>query len=106
MACTSHGTISGFVAGMSTVVFFPLEMLRNHLIVSDGHSQNHLPKYRNTFDAFRHIWQSRGIGGLYKGCYFHIINGFAYSTYFTLYASARIRHRHMEEKHKELYKFL
>jgi hypothetical protein len=56
MASTGTGTIAGFVAGMSTIIFFPAEMLRMHLIVSDGHSQNHLPKYKNTMHAFRHIY--------------------------------------------------
>ena len=41
---------------------------------------------------------------MYRGCYFHLFNGVAWSAYFTIYNSAKNRYKGYEEKHKELYK--
>lgn len=66
------------------------------MIVADGHSKNFLPKYKNTWDAAKHLYKENGVRGMYRGCYFHLFNGVAWASYFTIYNSAKNRYKEYE----------
>jgi hypothetical protein len=62
-------SMAGFIGQSSTILLFPLEALKIHLMVSDGFSANHIPKYKNSLQALKFIYNKSGIFGLYQGCY-------------------------------------
>lgn len=99
--------IAGFCASASTVVFFPLEMAKVRMMVSDGHSRNHVPYFNTSYQVLRSLYNERGFSGLYKGCQVSVISNVAWMTYFYFYATAKKRYsQEFVEEHAEMYKFL
>lgn len=66
---SSKSSIAAFVAGSTTIMLFPLEKIKLHMIVSDKVSQNHVPYYKNSLEAFRTL-KAQGIRNLYRGFHF------------------------------------
>lgn len=86
---TWASTIAGFTAGSSSLILFPLELIKVHMMVSDGHSKNYIPKYNNPLHALKLIYKEQGILGLYRGCHFTLFSSIAWSVYFFFYESAK-----------------
>jgi len=85
---SSKSSIAAFVASASTIVLFPLEKAKLHIMVSDGHSKNYIPYYKHSFEVFKQL-HSQGFRNLYRGCHFHLANSVAWSTYFFVYESCK-----------------
>lgn len=85
-------TVAGFAAPMAKLFFFPLEMLKVHMQVSDGFSRNHIPVYRNPLHAFLTIFKFNGLLSLYKGCHMVVFSSVAWSLYFSIYERAKTLH--------------
>jgi len=99
--------LSGMAGSAGTLLFYPLEMLKVHMIVSDGHSKNAIPYYRNAYHALKSIYESQGFLQLYRGCHINIFSTFAWSLYFFFYEKAKTRYSaEFKETHNEAYRFL
>lgn len=97
---TWASTVSGFAAGTGSIVLFPLELIKVHMMVSDGHSKNLIPKYNNPLHALKLIYKEQGALGLYRGCHFTLFSSIAWSTYFFFYETAK---QHYSDNFKSTY---
>lgn len=93
---------SGMVSGLVHIFFYPLEIVRAHLIVSEKQQRNHLPHYKNSWHAVKNIYTSQGWVGLYRGFYFTLLNSMSWSVYFFLYDVFKHRFEHKSELSKLL----
>ena len=66
-----RSSISGFVAGCSTMILFPLDKMKVHMIVSEKDSRNFIPYYHSNLDLIRAMKQ-KGIRYLYRGFHFQL----------------------------------
>jgi solute carrier family 25 folate transporter 32 len=103
---TLSSSIAGFAAGASSIVFFPLEMLKVHLAVSEVQSRNFLPHYPSPLQVAKSIYSKEGVRGFFKGCHFNLFSSLAWSSYFFFYARALNQYSaDFKQHHSELYKF-
>ena len=107
METSLASAFAGFCASAATVVFFPLEVARARLMVSDGHSPNHLPHFATSYQAISSLYREQGLSGVYKGWQMTILSNFAWMAYFFFYSRAKGHYsKEFEEEHTEMYKFL
>ncbi|ODV91586.1 hypothetical protein CANCADRAFT_73102 [Tortispora caseinolytica NRRL Y-17796] len=65
-------------------------MLRSQEAMSPDSISHETPR-RGTFQAMKHIIQTKGIGGLYSGFYYHLIrDSIGTGLYFTVYESTKV----------------
>lgn len=99
--------IAGFSASLSTLIFFPLEMIRVQMISGDGFSNNSIPKYQSSFHALAQIYRTQGFASLYRGCHISLFSSVAWSIYFFFYERAKQRYsKEFISTHPELYRIL
>jgi len=86
-ANTSH-MAAGFIAGMtSTVVLFPLDLIKVRFQVQDGVSG---PAYKGLLDAWRSIRTNEGLRGMYSGLTPAVIaSAVSWGGYFFFYEAAK-----------------
>ena len=107
MEASLASALAGFCASASTVVFFPLEVARVRLMVSDGHSRNHLPYFSTAYQALHSLYKDQGLSSLYKGWQFTVLSNFAWMAYFFFYSQAKLHYsKEFESSHTDLYRFL
>ena len=107
MEGSTAAAVAGFCASASTVVFFPLEMAKVRMMVSDGHSANHMPYFSTSLQALKSLYHDKGISGLYKGCQISMMSNLAWMAYFYFYTNAKKRYStEFVDSHPELYKIL
>ena len=80
-----QAAFAGFVSSTATSLFFPLETIKVHLMVSDGRSANHTPHYSGPFHVLKELYKEGGVGRLYRGWYLTSANSFSWAVYFYLY---------------------
>mmetsp|Transcript_16046 Transcript_16046/g.29408 ORF Transcript_16046/g.29408 Transcript_16046/m.29408 type:complete len:302 (-) Transcript_16046:26-931(-) len=101
---TLCSTLAGLAAGASSIVFFPLEMIKVHLAVSEVRSRNYLPHYRSALQVVKSIHAKEGFKGFFKGCHFNLFSSLAWSTYFFFYSRALNRYSEdFKQTHQQLY---
>lgn len=85
----SSSAVAGFLGGASSLIFYPLEMVKVRMIVSDSFTHNHIPKYANSLEVFRRMVADNGYWSLYKGCHVNLLSNLSWMTYFYLYSLLR-----------------
>jgi solute carrier family 25 folate transporter 32 len=102
----TKAAVSAFIAGCSSVLFYPLELLKVQRIVSDGHSQNFMPQYSNSFKALRTTVKTEGITAMYRGCHLQLLDGFVWGGYFYIYQQAKAYHAGLKETRPQTFRLL
>lgn len=98
--------MAGFAAGASSIVFFPLEMIKVHLAVSEVKKRNHLPHYTSAVQVAKSIYTKEGLKGFFRGCHFNLFSSVAWSSYFFFYSHALNRYDDdFKQRHSQFYKF-
>ena len=102
----SSSAIAGFFSGASSIIFYPLEMAKVRLIVSDSFSKNHIPKYRSSLEVFRTMVSQQGFLSLYKGCHVNLFSNLSWMTYFYFYSVAKSSYSDgFKEEHPHAFRF-
>lgn len=70
---SKNSGIAAFLASTSTLIFFPLEKVKYHMIVSTPYQQNFHPYYKNSYEALQKL-SSQGIKQLFRGWHFQLIS--------------------------------
>ena len=105
---SSHrsSALAGFLSGASSIIFYPLEMAKVRLIVSDSFSRNHIPKYTNSLQVFRLMVSERGFLSLYKGCHVNLLSNLSWMTYFYFYSVAKSCYsEEFKREHPHVFRF-
>lgn len=98
--------IAGFFSGASSIIFYPLEMAKVRLIVSDSFSKNHIPKYQSGLEVFRRMVSEQGIFSLYRGCHVNFFSSLSWMVYFYFYSLAQSGYNEgFKEEHPHVYRF-
>lgn len=98
--------MSAFLAGCSSMLFYPLELLKVHRIVSDGHSKNYMNQFPNSYLALRTLVRNEGVSALYRGCHLQLIDGIAWGGYFYIYQWAKEYHTEMKDAHPQIFRLV
>eukprot|EP01122_Echinamoeba_exundans_P005848 TRINITY_DN1601_c0_g1_i2.p1 TRINITY_DN1601_c0_g1~~TRINITY_DN1601_c0_g1_i2.p1 ORF type:complete len:336 (-),score=30.45 TRINITY_DN1601_c0_g1_i2:296-1303(-) len=86
---TGHALAAGIASATTTLVPYPLDLIKTRFQVHDGMRTN-LPRYNNIFHAFRHIYRSEGIIGFYAGVTPAIVgSAVAWAAYMFTYAEIK-----------------
>mmetsp|Transcript_25542 Transcript_25542/g.44554 ORF Transcript_25542/g.44554 Transcript_25542/m.44554 type:complete len:297 (-) Transcript_25542:636-1526(-) len=97
---------SAFFAGCSSIIFYPLELLKVHRIVSDGHSKNFMEQHSNSFITLQSVLKKEGVLALYRGCHLQIIDGLSWGGYFYIYQQAKIFHSDIKDSNPQMFRFI
>lgn len=94
---TGHGTIRHTVASqasaaISTICFFPFDVVRMRFMSQDGTSErghNGRARYSSTFGSVRTIAREEGVSALFRSCHVAILGvTFSWGVYMSLYRTA------------------
>ncbi len=80
-----QAAFAGFLSSTATSVFFPLETIKVHLMVSDGRSANYAQHFSGSLHVLKELYKKGGVGRLYRGWYLTSANSFSWAIYFYLY---------------------
>ena len=80
-----ESALAGFLASTSAGLFFPLEVIKVHLMVADGRSKNFTPHFRHSMQVLRSLYAEGGILRLYRGWYLSTANSITWGVYFYVY---------------------
>jgi len=108
MKAESHtsSAIAGFFSGASSILFYPLEMAKVRLIVSDSFSKNHIPKYESGLEVFRKMISEQGVLSMYKGCHVNLFSSLSWMVYFYFYSLAQSGYNEgFKEEHPHWFRF-
>jgi len=101
----SSSAIAGFISSASSIIFYPLEMAKVRMIVSDSFSHNHIPKYANSLEVFRIMIAERGFWSLYRGCHVNLLSNLSWMTYFYFYSLLRsLYSEEFKQKHLHIFR--
>jgi solute carrier family 25 folate transporter 32 len=81
--------VAGVAGGVvSTLVLHPLDLVKIRFAVNDGLSSR--PQYHGLYDAFKSIWRTEGMRGLYRGVTPNVWGaGSAWGLYFFFYTAMK-----------------
>lgn len=100
-----ESALAGFLASTSAGLFFPLEMIKVHLMVADGRSKNYIPHFRHSMQVLRSLYTEGGIMRLYRGWYLSTANSLTWGVYFFVYQMGKDNvGQVIDPKHHELAK--
>lgn len=101
---SKNSSISGFVAGCTTWLLFPLDKMKIHMIVSEKHSGNYIPFYRSNMELWKNMY-NKGFKYMYRGFHFQMSSSVAWAIYFSIYEKMKqIPSVDFRNNHSELYK--
>ena len=97
-------SLSGFIAGTSTLILFPLDKMRIHMIVSEKQQRNYIPFYKSNLDLLKTMWK-KGLRYTYRGFHFQASTSIAWAVYFPIYEFfKKLPSEQFKKDHYELYK--